>query len=241
MLVALTSPSDAKADKPLLDLVVPVDCQPLSGAQIPKWIVARAEKHLGTTITPDAVELLQDAVGSDLSQLAIELDKLAAYAGPRAIDERAVSTVVGVRRDDTPGRLFDAIAMRDAALAVSLLPSVLQQPKMGGVPLVMALTTQTLALAIGVARRIPPNRQTGEYFTLLRSGSSNLTGRAWGEAVASWARAHGKWTQKDLDYALDVLLQTDFALKQSRVSSEEQVLATAILSICRGHVERRAA
>jgi DNA polymerase-3 subunit delta len=241
VVVALTSAADAKADKGLMDFVVPVDCRPLTGAQIPKWIVARSEKHLGTSITPDAVELLQDAVGSDLNQLAIELDKLAAYSGNRPIDEDAVSAVVGVRRDDTPGRLLDAVAMRDAALALSLLPAVLQQPKMGAVPLVMALTTQTLALAIGVVRRIPPNRQSGEYFTLLRSGSSNLTGRAWGEAVASWAQAHGRWTQKDLDHALEALLQTDFALKQSRVSSEEQVLATAILSICRGDAERQAA
>jgi DNA polymerase-3 subunit delta len=233
VLVALTAPADAKEDKTLAKLTVPVDCRSLTGAQLPKWIVARAEK-LGTSITPGAVELLQDAAGTDLSLLALELDKLASYSSGRAIEEDAVSAVVGVRRDETLGRLLDAVAMRDAGLALSLIPGVLQQPKTTAVYAVMALTTQTLALAIALARSIPQPRQTAEYFTLLRSGSWNTVGRAWGEAVGSWSRAAGMWSLADLDRALEVLLLTDLALKSSRVSSEEQVLATAVLSMC-GH------
>lgn len=241
VLVILTAPADAKPDKTLSALTVVVDCAPLSGAQVPKWIVSRAEKHLGTTITPAAVELLQDVVGGDLSQLAVELDKLVSFCGQRPIDEDAVAQIVGVRRDETPGRLLDAVAMRDSTLALSLIAGVLQQPKQGAVPFVMALTTQTLALAIGKARGIPVARQPGEYFTLLRSASSNLTGRAWGEAVSSWARASAKWSAADIDHALEVLLQTDLALKNSRVSSDEQILATAILAICGGASHRNAA
>jgi DNA polymerase-3 subunit delta len=239
--VVVTAPADAKEDKLLADLAVPVECKPLTGAQVPKWIVERVEKRFEGRISTAAVELLQSAVGSDLAQLAIEIDKLVAYANGREIDEDAVAAIVGIRRDETPSRLLDAVAMRDAPLALSLLPGVLQQPKTGAVPLVMALTTQTLALAIGVARGIPAARQSGEYFSLLRSGSSNLTGRGWGEAVNAWARAGGKWTRADLDHALDALLQADASLKNSRVSSDEQILATAIVSICRGAGQRHAA
>jgi DNA polymerase III subunit delta len=241
LLLVLTAPADAKADKALAGAAVAVDCEPLTGAQIPKWIATRVEKHLGASITPGAVELLQDAAGSDLAQLAIELDKLAAYCGGRPIDEAAVAEVVGVRREQTPGQLLDAVAMRDATLALSLISSVLSQPKMSAVQMVMMLTTQTLALAIGRARGIPQARQSGEYFSLLRSGSSNLTGRAWGEAVNAWARASGKWTAADLDHALEILFKTDLALKESKVSSEEQVLATAVLAICGGAPQRSAA
>lgn len=246
VLVILTAPADAKADKKLASLVVSVECTPLTGAQVPRWIVSRVER-MGGTISTAAVELLQDAVGPDLAQLAIELDKLAAYCGVggsgerREIDDAAVSEIVGVRRDETAGSLLDAVAMRDTALALSLLPAVLQQPKMGAVPLVMALTTQTLALAIGRARGVPVPRQASEYYSLLRAGSSNLTGRGWGEAVSAWTRASGKWSAADLDHALAVLLQTDLALKSSRVSSDEQILATAILSIGGGAAHRKAA
>ena len=234
ILVALTAPADAKTDRALEELAVPVDCAPLTGAQVPKWITARAER-LGARIAPEAIELLQSAVGSDLSQLAIELDKLASFcADGRVIDEEAVSQVVGVRKDEAPGRLLDAVAMREGALAVSLLPGVLQQPKMGGVPLVMALTTQMLALAVIVTRAVPPARQSNEFYQLLRSGSSNMTGRSWGEAVSAWVRASGRWSRADLDHALAALLQADISLKQSRVSSDEQILSTAILSMCAG-------
>jgi DNA polymerase-3 subunit delta len=234
VLLIMTAPADAKHDKAVSGRAVMVDCAPLTGAQVPKWIASRVEKTLQTTITADAIELLQDAVGSDLGQLAIELEKLAAYARGRAggIDVEAVEAVVGVHREETPGMLLDAIAMRDSTRALELLPGVLRQPKNGAVPLVMALTTQTLALAIGRARNIPPARQSNEYFQLLRAGSSNLTSRAWGEATSAWARASGKWSAKELDHALAVLLQTDLALKGSKVSSEEQILATAILQIC---------
>lgn len=241
LLVVLTAPADTKLDKTLSELAVSVECEGLSGAQVPKWITTRAEKSYATTITQGAVELLQNAVGSDLAQLSMELDKLAAFCGTRAIDEDAVAEVVGIRRDETPSMLLDAVAMRDAKRALALLPGVLQQPKVGAVPLIMALTTQMLALGVGVARRTPPARLTTEYYALLKSGSSNLTMRAWGEATAAWSRAASKWTLPDIDAALEALLDADVSLKQSRVSSEEQVLATAVLRVCGGAATRHAA
>ena len=169
------------------------------------------------------------------------LDKLASYCSGKEIDETAVSETAGVTRDETPGRLLDAVAMRDSALALRLIPGVLRQPKTGAVPMVMALTTQTLALAIRNARGFSVSRQRDEYYSLLKRGSSNLTGRAWGEAIDCWMRANGKWSTADLDHALEVLLQADLSLKGSRVSSEEQILASAILSICGGASLRDAA
>ena len=241
LLLVLTAPGDAKEDKSLARSTVAVECRPLSGAQVPKWIVSRVERDLGVSITPDAVELLQSAAGTDLSQLALELDKLAAYAGGKPIDEDAVTAVVGIRREETAGRLLDAIASRDANLALSLLGGVLQQPKTTGVSVVMALTTQMLAMAIAKSRNVPTPRLSGEYFNILKSGSSNYTGRPWGEAVSAWTRHTGRWTPDDIDHALRVLLQTDMALKESRVSSDGQILASAVLSICGGAATRFAA
>lgn len=232
VVVILTSPADAKADKSLQSSTVAVDVAPLTGAQVPKWIASRVEKTLHASITPGAVELLIDSVGSDLGQLATELDKLVSYCNGKPIDEDAVSAIVGVNREETPGMLLDAIAERDATRALALLPGILRQPKTSGVQLVMGLTTQMLALAIGRARNVPAARAASEYFNILRAGSSNYTMRAWGEATSAWARAHGQWSAADLDRALTVLLSADVALKQSRVSSEDQILATAILQIC---------
>ena len=234
ILVILTSLADAKPDKSLQSSTVAVECAPLSGALVPKWIVNRVEKTLHATITPDAVELLIDSIGSDLGQLATELDKLVAYCGGKPIDETSVAAIVGMNREESPGMLLDAIAARDVSRALALLPGVLRQPKTSGVQLVMALTTQVLALSIGRARNVPAARAAGEYFNILRAGSHNYAMRAWGEATSAWARVHGKWSAEDLDHALTVLLTADMALKQSRVSNEDQILASTILQICAG-------
>src|SRR5688572_6313546 len=70
LLVLLTAPADSKPEAALAgSLAILVDCKPLTGVQIPKWIAARAEKHLGTRITEAAIALLQDTAGSDLAEL----------------------------------------------------------------------------------------------------------------------------------------------------------------------------
>lgn len=237
LLLILTSPADAKADRAIAELATVVEFEPMSGAQVPKWIASRAEK-LGVKIAPAAASLLQDAVGTDLSQLATEMDKLAAFANGGEIDEKAVSAVVGIRREETLGHLLDAVAMRDVPRAMAALPIVLQQPKTSGVFVIMTLTTQVLALAIGKARGA---RGAFDYIQILKGGSSNAVGRTWGDASAAWAKASAKWSAADLDHALESLLVADVALKQSRVSSEDQVVATAILAVCGGAQRRNAA
>jgi DNA polymerase-3 subunit delta len=103
------------------------------------------------------------------------------------------------------------------------------------VQLVMALTVQTIALAWAKAKRaegLPPGRLQTELFNLLKMSGSTFTGRPWGSAVATWAGSAERWTSSSLDHALAALLDADAALKETRVSSEEQVMATLVLSMC---------
>ena len=243
VLVVLTSPSGAKADKALIDRTQAVEFEPLTGAKIPKWIAHYVERELELRITQDAMGLLQDAVGDDLAQLKTELDKLASYAEGGTIDERAVSAIVGVRREETLGSFLDAVARRDVSAALTRLPGLLQQPKLSGVQIVMALATQTLALAWGRAQRdrgTSVGRLPSEFYSLLKENPSSYTGRSWSEAVNCWTGSVDRWSAGELDAALDALLQADAMLKESRLSSEEQLLANLVLSLC-GAAKRRAA
>jgi DNA polymerase-3 subunit delta len=249
VVVVLTAAAGAKDDKTLTSRATVVEFEPLSGARIPKWIAYYATHDLGCEITEDAIGLLQDAVGTELAQLKIELDKLASFAAGaerRIIDEHAIATMVGVKRGETMGDLLDAIGRRNAIRALELLPHVLLQPKTSAVTIVMALTTQTLALAWGRALReqgLPPQRIENEFFALLKESGSSYTGRSWGEAVRSWAQALNAWTAAELDAALAALLAADIALKESRLSSDEQLLESLILTLCAGAAQpsRRAA
>lgn len=235
--VVLVAPAGAKPDRPLLDhaAVSAVEFKPLEGDKLPGWIVGHARTELGVEITPEAASLLLAAVGADLPSLATELDKLASYAGERAIDEEAVSAIVGVRRGETLGDFLDAVAARDAARALALLPHVQQQPKASAVTTVMALGAQTLMLAWAQAARaegMGAGVVAKELWTVLKESGGVFLGRPWGEAVAAWTRYYPGWSAAALDAALDALLAADVALKESRVSSDEQVLATLVLTLC---------
>ena len=247
----LVSPAGAKVDKLLVERAAAFEFAPLNEERVSRWIAHYAQAELGATVEPDAARLLQAAVGLELQQLSAELDKVVSYvrgerdasgagadgrdAAPVVVDEAAVSAVVGVRRGETLGDLLDAVARQDVRLAGTLVPHVLAQPKASAVTVVMALSTQMLALAWGQARRAQgasPAALGGEFFTLLKEQGSAYTGRPWGEAVKAWTASVDRWTAPALDRALQLLLETDAALKETRVSSDEQLLATLVLGLC---------
>jgi DNA polymerase-3 subunit delta len=236
LLLLMTAAAGCKADGALLTATTPLQFDPLTGDRVPKWIAHIASSEFGVKISEPAIELLQAAVGSDLHQLAGELDKLASYVEGegREVGEEDVVAVVGVRRGETQSDLLDAVAERNTSRALELIPHVLSQTKTTGVSIVMALSTQMLAISWGRARLdegLSRARLAQEYFDLLRETGA-FTGRPWGSATAVWARAAERWNRESLERALDCLLEADIALKESRVSSEEQLLATLVLRLC---------
>ena len=244
LLLIMTAAVGVKADAGIVASATALEFNLLTGDRVPKWISHHATTELGIRITEPAIELLQAAVGSDLHQLAGELDKLASYVQGRGeeIGEDAVAAIVGVRRGETQADLLDAVADRNVARSLELVPHVLAQPKTTAVSVVMALSTQMLAISWGRARLdegLSRARLAQEYFDLLKETGA-FTGRSWGSAIAVWARAAERWSREALDRALDSLLEADVALKESRVSSEEQLLATVVLSLCAAE-ERNAA
>jgi DNA polymerase-3 subunit delta len=119
----------------------------------------------------------------------------------------------------------------------------MQQPKMNAVLLTMHLTTQTMALAYGEAARargLQPRSLYNEFMSLLKETGA-FPGRPWGEAVNAWTKYSDRWSADALDSALATLLATDEALKDTRVSSEEQVFTSLVLALCGAGASRRAA
>jgi len=248
-ILLLVAPAGARPDAVLAARTTTVEFPALDGDRLPAWLAHRAKK-LGATITPGASALLQAAAGPDLATLASELDKLVSYARgavgdaappasprtPLCVDEDAVAAVVGVRRGETMADLLDRVAERDATGALALVESVLAQPKTSAVAIVMGLATQTLALAWGRARRdegLNAARLGSELFSLLKATAANPM-RPWAEAVETWARTADRWTLADLDRALVALAATDAALKETRLTSDEQAIATLVLAMCAG-------
>jgi DNA polymerase-3 subunit delta len=232
--LVLALPAGVEPEKNWPARATTVECKPLSEEGVFKWVAHELKEKLHGSITPDAAALLVNHVGNDLAQLTGELDKLLSYTNGAEIDADAVQAVVGIRHGETLADLLSCVAERDAPKALAMLPRVLAQPKTTGVLVVMHLTSLVFALAWGVAAKakgMNPGMMSREYFTVLKEGGAMLGG-PWGEAIQRLIKALPKWSESRCDRALDLLLMTDQALKDTRASSEEQVVETLVLALC---------
>ena len=212
---------------------VAVEFKPLSEDNLFKWVLS-VIAAAGATIDPRAAELLCRATGNDLALLAGEIEKLRSYSPRSTIDESAVVAVVGLRHGETLADLLELLAARDGRGALAVLEGVLVQPKVTGVSILLALTTQTLAMGwahAARARGLPQHQMERELFALLKESPGSFVGRPWGEAIKIWIHSLRHWDDVSIDRALQALLRADVALKETRISSEEQVLTSLVLAM----------
>ena len=242
VVVALTVPSGVKPDAALVNRCFTLQVNSVSGAELTKWIIRQTSERFAAEITTEAALLLQGAVGDDAGALMMELDKAASYTLGGTIDATVIEAVVGIRHGETSSDLLDAVAARDVSAATSLVAPVLALPKTTGVGLAMALATQTAALGWGAAQRakgVPLNRLAKDYFDLLKRTGA-FPGRPWGEATAAWTKHVPKWSVADAEQGLREILRADERLKDTRASSDEQVLSSLVLALCTSTEQRRA-
>ncbi len=95
-------------------------------AKLRQWIQARVTGE-GTSISPQAVELLTRLVGSNLWVMASEIDKLVLFAAGRRIEEEDVRQVVSYAQQDSVFVMVDAIIEFRAQAAERLLQQLLQR------------------------------------------------------------------------------------------------------------------
>src|SRR2546421_790824 len=138
-LLVLVQAAGDEPDTELVRRTTAVAGEPLPPAPVEGWMAHRAGQ-LALTLAPEAGALLLDAVGSDLSALARELEKLAGLAGgsSRPATREDVAALVGVRRGETLQGLVDATLERRAPEAARLVGPILEQAGMRGVGLLTA-------------------------------------------------------------------------------------------------------
>lgn len=98
----------------------------LRSYQLASWVTARV-KQQGGAIDRDAAETLVGLVGSDLRQLALELDKTFAYAGDQRVSRADVEAAASRRAETTIFNLVDAIGDRKTAQALTYLVDILAE------------------------------------------------------------------------------------------------------------------
>lgn len=205
--------------------------------RVARWMARRAGE-LQLTLTPDAAELLIEAVGNDLGAIGQELEKLSLLAAGRTDDgapvtAEDVASLVGVRHGETVHDLVDAALERQPARAARLVGPVLEQAGMSGVRIVTALGTALVGTALARAeldRGTPPARLPATVKNhLFQARPFGL--RSWDLESERWARWATHWRDADLRRALRLALDADRALKSATVSDERGIILQLVLSM----------
>lgn len=93
-------------------------------------VISDLIKEKGMTVDPKALSMLRDYIGTDLSRLYNEIDKLSFILGPNAyITPEAIERNIGISKDYNNFELLDAIITRNAAKAMSIVEYFRNNPK----------------------------------------------------------------------------------------------------------------
>jgi len=202
----------------------------LDPKRLARWVKLRAERA-GFAIEPEAIAHLMGALGSELSQLAMEIEKLAAAASELPMGVEDVANLVGVRRGETAHDWVGAVLERDIPRALGMLENVLSASGVNGVRLVAGFGTALVGVRLAralldtgtSARRV-------EQAVLQHIKQARPAGLgSWQAEAARWAAAARNWAAEDIDRALRSAYDADRALKSTTISDEVGTLSDMLL------------
>lgn len=187
--------------------------------ELPGWLMERAEDAHGFRLAPRAAQALASAVGSDLSLLDAELEKLGSAAGGEEVGpEDVASLVVRVRAVDRWDWL-DRVASREYRSALADLDRLLAEPSESAVGLLIGMVDQHLYL--GLALEGGRGRVAD---ALASAGKPYLKWKA--KIYAGQARA---WSRPELERALRLMRRADRHAKSGL--GDRRVLEELLLSL----------
>ena len=196
-----------------------------------KWVLKRAAER-GITFEPEAAAHFAEVTDGDLGLARSELDKLSGLAGDAAITLAQVTSLLGVRRGETPADWCAAVLNDEAARAARILPHLLAQSGISGVGLVTQLGTQLTGLGLARSQYERGLRggqlQRAVFDAILRSRPARLDYKGSAER---WSRLAEHWHLPRIDAAIAAALDADRRLKSTTLANEQGVLLDLVMQL----------
>jgi len=134
-----------KFAKELIKNAVVFESKKLYDNQLPEWIRGRVAE-LGYTIKPDANRLLCEYLGTNLSKVNNELEKLSINLEKgKAITSELIQDQIGISKDFNVFELQKAIGTKNMPLVVQIFNYFIANPKANPIQLVIASLYQYLS------------------------------------------------------------------------------------------------
>ena len=174
---------------------------------------ARAEgeslaRRAGLSIQPAALDLLVESLGADIARIAVEIEKLALYAGTRTVSADDIANLVPDARATTIFALVNALGRRDRTRALELLDTLTSE----GIYLPLALTFLSTQFRLAMAAReagLKSAQQVQAHFT--RMGVP-----MWGSRSDQVWQTVTKFGKPQLERAMKLISEADRALRDAR-------------------------
>jgi DNA polymerase-3 subunit delta len=174
---------------------------------------ARAEgeslaRRAGLSIQPEALDVLVEALGADIARIAVEIEKLALYAGKRTVSADDIAELVPDARATTIFALVNAIGRRDRTRALELLDTLTSE----GIYLPLALAFLSTQFRLAMAAReagLKSSQQVQAHFT-------RLGVPMWGSRADQVWQTVAKFGKPQLERAMKLISEADRGLRDAR-------------------------
>jgi DNA polymerase-3 subunit delta len=174
---------------------------------------ARAEgdslaRRAGLALEPAALDLLVEALGADVARMAVEIEKLALYAGARAVTPDDIANLVPDARATTIFALVNALGRRDRTRALELLDTLTSE----GIYLPLALAFLSTQFRLALAAReagLKSAQQMQSHFT-------RLGVPMWGSKADQVWQTVSKFSRPQLARAMKLIAEADRGLRDAR-------------------------
>lgn len=181
----------------------------LSGEGLARWIRNRISEK-GASTTPGANRLLSQLVGGNLWIMDNELEKLALYAGDKAIDEKTVNTLVSQSRESSIFSAVDGLLEGRTGAALRMMHSLRDEG--AELPYIVSMAARQLRL-VTLAKDLMDRRykeaEIGERLGITRDFALRKTIQQ--ARNATWSR---------LEWLYGRLMEADLAVKRGLMDQD---------------------
>jgi len=162
----------------------------------------------GLRMDSDALDLLVEALGADIARIAVEIEKLALFAGSRQVGVDDITALVPDARATTIFALVNALGRRDRTRALEILDTLTREGEY--LPLALAFLSTQFRMAL-VAREsgLKSSQQIQSHFT-------RLGVPMWGSRADQVYQTATRFSKAQLERAIKLIFGADRGLRDVR-------------------------
>jgi len=155
-----------------------------------------------------ALDLLVESLGGDIARIAVEIEKLALFAGGRPVSEDDITALVPDARANNIFALVSAMGRRDRARSLEILDTLTRDGEY--LPLALAFLSTQFRMAL-VAR------ETGlKSAQQIQSHFSRLGVMVWGSRAEQVYQTVTKFNRPQIERAMQLIFEADKGFRDAR-------------------------